>query len=142
MTRSKRKNLILIAVLVAVLALGVALGVTAGLSSSRAAENEIVADYTVTAGETVAVRDLIGFDEDGVTLSSVSVRFLGDNTEIETTYGEFVPEKPGMYKVTLVKNDADGGCSRFRGRKARSVVPVRVRVRRGLRARSARSVRL
>lgn len=104
MTRSKRKNLILIALLAVVLALGVALGVTAGLSSSRAAENGIVPDYTVTAGETVAVRDLIGFDEDGVTLSDVSVRYLGDNTEIETAYGEFTPEKPGTYKVTLVKH--------------------------------------
>lgn len=97
MTRSKRKNLILIALLAVVLALGVALGVTAGLSSSRAAENGIVPDYTVTAGETVAVRDLIDFDEDGVTLSDVSVRYLGDNTEIETAYGEFTPEKPGGY---------------------------------------------
>ena len=113
MTRSKRKNLILTAILGVVLALAVALGVTAGLGPSSAAEKEIVADYTVTAGEIVEVNDLIGFDEDGVTLDDVSVRYLGDNSEIETVYGEFTPEKPGMYKVTLVKRKDGASLSSY-----------------------------
>lgn len=98
MTRSKRKNLILIALLAVVLALGVALGVTAGLSSSRAAENGIVPDYTVTAGETVAVRDLIGFDEDGVTLSDVSVDTSATIPKSKPRTASSLPKNPARTK--------------------------------------------
>lgn len=113
MTETKRKNLILTVIFGVVLVVAIAFGVTAGIASSQAADKEIAADYTVTVGETTKVTDLIGFDEDGVTLSDVSVRFLGDNSEVATDNGEFTPEKPGMYKVTLVKSKDGASLSSY-----------------------------
>lgn len=112
MTGTKRKNLILTAIFGAVFALLIVIG-GVGIKVFGAAEKQIVADYTVTAGETTVIADLIDFDEDGVTLTDVSVRFLGNNSEIETENGEFTPEKPGMYKVTLVKTKNGASISSY-----------------------------
>lgn len=112
MTGTKRKNLILTAIFGAVFALLIVIG-GVGIKVFGAAEKQIVADYTVTAGETTVIADLIDFDEDGVTLTDVSVRFLGNNSAIETENGEFTPEKPGMYKVTLVKTKNGASISSY-----------------------------
>ena len=103
MTRSKRKNIILIAVIAVVVIAAIAFGVNASLTKSAAAGKEPVADYTVTAGERTAIRDLIGFDEDGTALVDTEVVYLGDNSVVAVENGGFTPERAGTYKITLVK---------------------------------------
>ena len=89
--------------------LALSLSVSAGVLSVNIGKGDEyaaapTADASVFVGESVRIQTLLDFDEDDAELLSAEVRSLADNSAVEVSGGAFVPERAGMYKVTLIKD--------------------------------------
>lgn len=99
----RKRNLISL-ILCAAILFSVPCLVVSGAGADEGGSTNFAVEYTTAVGERVDIRSFIEFDEDDTSLVRTEVRFSEDNTAVQTQDLSFVPERAGVYKITLIKS--------------------------------------
>lgn len=99
----RKRNLISL-ILCAAILFSVPCLVVSGAGADEGGSANFAVEYTTAVGERVDIRSFIEFDEDDTSLVRTEVRFSEDNTAVQTQDLSFVPERAGVYKITLIKS--------------------------------------